>query len=202
MARQLVLTLGDESSSFDLARLDRTKLYGSRRRVVVDDAGNECSRGLLSEDGALLLPPGGTADLYLDEAMDVVERADLRAVDATGAVVAPVASTLGVPQPLTGPVPPARLLDFVTPVVYQLDAAALGEKLRAALAAGDIYETTFAYRDGFDAQTCFVLQNDVGVFALVGRPTGFDFVRRETPPPEPDAEDDALFEDDLDFGMM
>lgn len=201
MARQVVLLYDGETSSFDLARLDRSKLYGTRRRVVVNDDGAECLRGLLSEDGSVLLPPGCTADLYVDEAFDVVERSDLKAVDAEGQPVTPVASTLGVAMPLTGPVPPNRVLDHVTPTIYMLDPAELSPKLQDALARGEIFESRFAYRDGFDDQTLFLLQNEVGVFALVGRPTGFDFVRRASPPPEAD-EDEDLFEDDLDFGMM
>jgi hypothetical protein len=104
-------------------------------------------------------------------------------------------------MPLTGPVPPSRLLDHVTPTVYMLDVATLGPTLKDALAAGQIFEARFAYRDGFDDQALFLLQNDIGVFALVGRPTAFEMLRRSTPPPEP-AEDGDLFEDDLDFGMM
>lgn len=202
MARQVLLTLNGETSAFDLARLDRSKLYGGRRRVVVDDTGAECARGLLSEDGSVLLPPGCTADLYLDETFNVVERSDLRAVDAEGNPVTPVESTLGVAVPLEGPVPPSRLLDHVTPTVYTLDPAELADGLKAALAAGQIFEGRFAYRDGFDAQTLFLVQNDVGVFALVGRPTGFEMIRRTTPVPEPADEEEDLFEDDLDFGMM
>lgn len=202
MARPLLLSWAGEASAFDLARLDRTRLYGSRRRVVVDDAGAECARGLLSEDGSTLLPPGGTADVYLDEHFDVVERSDLTAVDAEGRPLEPVASTLGVEVELRGPVSPQRVLDFVTPVVYQLDPADLKPALAEALRRGEIFEGRFAYRDGFDEQTLFLLQNDAGAFALVGRPTGFDFIRPNSPPPAAAADDDDLFEDDLDFGMM
>lgn len=202
MARQVLLTYGGETSAFDLARLDRSKLYGTRRRVVVDEEGRACARGLLSEDGSTLLPPGCTADLYVDEHFDVVERSELVAVDAEGRPVPPVASTLGVEVPLTGPVAPTRLLDHVTPVVYMLDPATLGPALQAGLAAGGIFEGRFAYKDGFDDQALFLLQNEVGVFALVGRPTNFEMIRRATPPPDPAREDDDLFEDDLDFGMM
>lgn len=206
MARLLQFDLGGEVSAFDLARLDRSKLYGRRRRVVVDDAGTECERGLLSEDGATLLPPGGVADLYLDDSFDVVERSVLRAVDDEGNAIPPVASTLGVTQPLTGPVPPARILDFVTPVVYQLDipseGGGLGAGLAAALDRGEIFESRFAYRDGFEDQTVFLVKNEAGFFALVGRPTGFEMLRKATPPPAPATDDDDLFEDDLDFGMM
>ena len=199
MARQLLLRLDGEVTAFDLALHDRKKLYGSRRRVVVDEEGRECARGLLSEDGSVLLPPGCTAQLYVDEAMDVVERADLRIVDGEGKPIPPTASTLGVEVELTA-VPHTRLLDFVTPKVYALESAALGAKLSAALATGQVFETTFAYRDGSELSAMFLVQNEAGVWALLGRPTGFDWVRRGAPPPA--VEQDDLFEDDLDFGML
>ena len=130
----------------------------------------------------------------------MVEKGDRQAVDAEGRPVEPVPSTLGVVQPLTGPVPVQRLLDHVTPVVYQLDPAGLGPRLQAGLAAGSVYESRFSYVDGWDAQALFLVANDTGVYALVGRPTGFDWVKRATPPPAED--DEELFEDDLDFGML
>lgn len=200
MARQVILELRGERSVFGIEKHAREKVYGQKKRLVVDEDGRECGRALLSEDGSTLLPPGCTADLYLDENLDVVERAELRAVDALGTPVPPVASTLGVATELTGPVPYARLLDFVTPVVYRFDAEELGPTLRQGLAKGEVYESTFAYRDGFDAQTLFVVQNETGVFGLVGRPTGFDWVKRATPPPT-DA-DEPAFDEDLDFGML
>lgn len=201
MARQVVFSYASETSAFDIAKLDRSKLYGAKRRVVVDDDGAECLRGLLSEDGSVLLPPGCTVQLYLDDAFDVVERGALRAVDAEGQPLAAVPSTLGVEVPLTGPIPLTRLLDHVTPTVYTLEPATLGPALQAALARGEVFEGRFAYMNGFEDQTLFLLQNDVGVFALIGRPTGFEPIRRSTQTPDAE-EDDDLFEDDLDFGMM
>ncbi|MSQ03163.1 MAG: hypothetical protein EXR71_14950 [Myxococcales bacterium] len=79
MARALVFTLGGEVSRFGLSKHSREKVYGVRKRVVVVGAGRECDRGLLSEDGSMLLPPGSVAMIYLDEHFDAVERADLRA---------------------------------------------------------------------------------------------------------------------------
>ncbi len=200
MARQVVLTLGNETSAFDLTRVDREKLYGRQRRVVVDDEGNPCERGLLSEDGSVLLPPGATADLYVDERFNVVERAELTAVGRDGTPLPRVPSTLGVPMPLRGPVPPAELLDHATPVVYLLDPTDLGAELLAGLTRGEIYATRFAYRDGHEDQAMFLVKNEHGVFALVGQPTGFDLLRRDSPLAPETAEHDD--DDDLDFGMM
>jgi hypothetical protein len=102
---------------------------------------------------------------------------------------------------LRGPVPPAELLDHATPVVYLLDPTDLGAALLAGLTRGEIYATRFAYRDGHEDQAMFLVKNEHGVFALVGQPTGFDLLRRDSPlAPETAEHDDD--DGDLDFGMM
>jgi hypothetical protein len=59
-------------------------IYGSKRRIPIDPQGRECSLASLTEDGKFILPKGGMALLYVDEQGEVVERADLQAVDADG----------------------------------------------------------------------------------------------------------------------
>lgn len=103
-------------------RVDRGKLYGRRERVILDENGERCVPAFLTPDGAALVPPGGTAHIYVDESFDTVDRGDLRAVDEEGNEVDLVASTLGVSQALE-PVRPERLLDHVVTSVYELATA-------------------------------------------------------------------------------
>ncbi len=200
MARQIVVSWGGATSSFDIARLNREKLYGRKRRLIVDEDGRECVAGMLTEDGSTLLPPGSTAELYLDDGFDVVERSALQAVDEEGNPVDSVSSTLGVEVTLEK-VDAARLLDHVTPVVYELAEADLDDGLRDELAAGAIFETRFNYRTSWADQACFLVGNEHGCFALVGRPAGFDFLEPDAPPPAEGADGDP-FADDFDFGML
>ena len=200
--REIVVRLGDEETSFGFARVDRGKLYGRKERVVLDENGARCVAAFLTADGAALVPPGGTAHLYVDEAFETVDRKDLVAVGEDGAPLTPTPSTLGVAQPLTE-ASPARLLDHLVTNVYALSSEALGAALQAALAGGAIFECAYQYRDGYEPDALFVLANDEGVFALVAQPTGFGFLAREAPldTGEGDEEADDL-DDDLDFSMM
>ena len=68
MARQIVVELDGIESSFDFAKLDRSKLYGTRKRVALDPDGQPCERADLTSDGAVLLRRGMTAQGYFDEA--------------------------------------------------------------------------------------------------------------------------------------
>lgn len=201
MAKALAVHLNGEVSRFGFARLDRTKLYGRKERQVVDQEGKRCSSAYLSADGAALVPTGGLALLYVDEAFATIERSALRAVDDEGADLPLLPSTLDIEQELSGPVAAQQVLDHTIHTVYQLLEETLGANLSSALSAGQIFSAPFIFRDDYQAQTLFLVRNDSGTFALVGSPRGFAFVRREAPTVS--AADDAdELADDLDFTMM
>ena len=58
MAREIVLAREAGISRFALSKVDRTKLYGRKTRMVVDDEGEPCVAAMLTRDGTALLPPG------------------------------------------------------------------------------------------------------------------------------------------------
>jgi hypothetical protein len=203
-SREIVLSLSGEVSSFRFTKVDRAKLYGRRERVIEDEQGNRCVSAYLTADGAALVPPGGTAHVYVDEGFDTIERGSLVAVDNDGKKLDIVPSTLGVAQELT-PVRPQRLLDCVIASVYQLDANELGAGLKKALADGELFGCPYRYRDGYDSECLFVMQTDEGFFALVGRDTRFEFLPRELQPvaeTAPTEEEEDELSEDLDFSMM
>jgi hypothetical protein len=200
MAKAINVRLGDESSAFSFARLDREKLYGRKERQVMDPDGGRCTPAWLSSDGAALVPPGGVAMLFVDEAFLTVERSSLKATDATGAELPLKPSTLGVEQVLQL-VDAATLLDHCIATVYVLAPEILGPSLAAELAAGKIFRAPFNYRDDYLLETMFLLRNEAGIFALVGRPHGYAMVAKDAAPAAAEEEHDELG-DDLDFSMM
>jgi hypothetical protein len=201
--REIVVSYEGEESAFKFERVDRAKLYGRKERVILDENGDRCVPAYLTADGAALVPPGGTAHVYVDESFDTIERSALQAVDDDGNALDVIASTLGVPQALE-PTRAERLLDHLVASVYQLSPDALGPALRQALADGELFETAYNYRDGYEPDRLFLMQNEEGVFGLVAKPTGFDFITREAPPEEELPADEGAdeLEDDLDFSMM
>lgn len=202
MGRGIVVDYGGEVSSFGLTKVEREKLYGRRKKVVVDENGQDCSQAILTRDGTALLPAGCTASLYLNDAFEVCERGDLQAVGHDGAPLPEVESTLGVPTQLDGPIEASRLLDHIAKSVYELDPEELGQTLRELLEKGDIFETRFNYRKGYDDSPAFILQNEEGIFAIVGEPTEFEYLRNENATAnEAEDEDEDPFDDDLDFSF-
>lgn len=200
MARGVVLEWGGEETTFELAKIDREKLYGKKERVAVDREGRPCSSAWLSADGATLVPGGGLAYVYVNDKQDTVERSELESVDAEGQPAEARPSTLGVSQPLVGPISPSRVLEFVVSSVYWLDPVGLSARLGEALDRGEIFETDFVYRSDYGASRAFVLKNDAGIWLLVGQPDGFGFLQREALPVDEPSDDESA--DDLDFSMM
>ena len=201
MAREIVINYGGEVASFPIDRVTREKLYGKKRRVIVDEHGEPCAAAQLTIDGATLLPSGGTALVYVDNDFQMLDRKELVAVSATGEELEPIPSSLGAEQPLEGPVPVEHFLDHTIVAVYGLDASNLDGALKEALEGGAIFETRFNYTRGYSSSPLFILLADTGLWGLVGEPTGFDYLRRDVVLDTEDDEDDP-FDDDLDFEMF
>ena len=200
MGKGLVIRLGTEENSFALSKVDRDKIYGKRERVVVDENNQPCSAAWLTSDGTALVPLGGTAHVWVDERWTAHDASSRRAVDPDGNAVAMAPSTLGVAQDAVE-VAPLRVLEHVTHSVYELTPESLGDTLRAALAEERIFEAHFSYRESLESDRVFILASGEGIFALVGKPSGFSMLERAAPTPElADGEDEI--EGDLDFSML
>lgn len=200
MARAIVVEFEGREVRLVPRVVTRAKLYGERKRLVLDEQGIPTSTGWLTTDGSLLLTQGARAELYLDEHDDVVDRKALVAVDAAGVEVPRVASTLDVVQPLVGPVAPARVLECTTTSVYQLEPEVVDPGLGERLARGEIFESVFAYSAGFEASVLFILANEEGTFGLVATPTPIAFLRKDAPPAAEADDEDG--DEDLDFSMF
>jgi len=200
MARAVVVEHNGVSSRFGFSAVSRARLYGDRKRIIVDEAGQPTVGGWLTTDGAMLILPGGRAELYLDEGGDVVDRGNIETVDGDGHALQRLESTLDKPQELRGPVPPERLLEFVTTAVYAFDADdELADELKASLANGEIWEVDYNYMAAFERQTLFILQNAEGIFGLVSEPARLELATRVS---RATGDEDPLSDDELDFAMF
>ncbi len=201
MAREIVVSYQGQTSRLPLRRVDRSKLYGRKRRLVVDALGNPCTPALLTIDGSVLLPAGGVASQYVDQSFDSVEREDLLAVDALGNELPRIESSLGDLRVLEGPVPDSRVLDVSVTSVYQLDEHDLAQPLLEALARGEIFETRFNFRRSTRESPLFLVRNEEGLFALVGTETGFAYASYELPASDTVAGEDDPFDGELDVSF-
>lgn len=200
MARKLVFEYRGAESEFSFGKLDRRKLYGARKRVVMDREGEPCRRAELADDGSVVLQPGMTAQGYFDEGGEWIPHGQLVGLNPDGTPAPVIPSTLGKPQPLQGPVPPESVLDLRVMSVYMLDPDTLTDALAEALADGDIFQFSYSYRTDHRSQTGFLLSNDNGVFALIGDVAPPRWSELDAPMDALDDADDD--DDDLDFEMF
>lgn len=200
MASPIVVSFGGKESRFDFTKVERDKLYGTRRRVPLDGDGLPCQRAALTEDGRFLLRPGMTAQAWLTPSGRWVPSGELQGFDAEGRPVPRQESTLGVAQELV-PARPQDVLDLRLTSVYQLDVQQLDDALKDALSGGTIFRFAFNYRADWHAEVAFLVQNAAGLFALVGTVELPEWLEPTAAPP-PLAEDADDFGSDLDFEMF
>ncbi len=197
MAKIIEVLHSGKASNFRLRKINRSKLYGSKKRIPIDAQGQECSRAGLTRDGKYILPNGGVALLYLDKDSDVAERNQLRGVDADGEVVESENSSSDTSEEAVQVVTPAEVLECVITHAYVLEPVFICAELEESLSAGAIYRLS----DCNDPRR-FLIGNGKGYFMLVGKRTGFEFVglaEADLSPPDFEAED--MYED-LDFCMF
>ncbi len=199
MAKGVVVALDGKVSSFQIEKIERAKLYGVRRRLVVDGEGRACSRASLTDDGQVLLRAGMTAQGWFDTDGRQVEQKAIGAEDADGKLLDLVPSTLGVEQSLEGPIDAREVLDLSLTAVYRITPEELDEALAESLSNGQFWRFAFNYRPDYRSETGYLVQNGDGIFALVGTPASARYLEPQAPPPPVDDDEE---EGDLDFEMM
>lgn len=201
MASNIIVQCGSDKSEFTLQKLERTKLYGKRRRLNLDQNGQPCTRAELTQDGSLLLKSGMTSQGYFDQARNWIPRGELVGLNTEGNQVDKAPSTLGVAQDLEGPVPAEEVFDLEVASVYMLDAVEVAPTLAESLDRGDVFRFAFNYRADYHAERAYLLKNSEGLFALVGSPATPEWCELERVAVD-SPEDDSALDDDLDFDMF
>lgn len=200
MAKPLLVTLESASYSFALRELERSDLYGVRKRVPTDSLGGTCTRAALTSDGKLVIGAGMSGQGYFDEAGCYVPRGRLVGIDGNGQVVESQPSTLGIEQTLIGPVDPSEVLNLELLSVYLLEPDQASGDLVQRLQAGEIFTCRFNYAASLEVERAYILANDQSLFALVGKqvePAWVEEGLRFAPPV-----DVSEATDDLDFEMF
>jgi hypothetical protein len=200
MAKPLMVSLGSEVFSFSVSEVERADLYGSRKRLPTDGAGRTCMRAALTQDGSLLIASGMSGQGYFNAAGQFVPRVKLVGLDTQGSLVESQPSTLGVPQALEGPVDPSRVLDLELLSVYLIAPEQDTGSLLDRLKAGEIFACDFNYAASLEVERAYLLSNDHGLFALVGKPVAVGWVEEGTRFAPPVEETEAS--DELDFEML
>ena len=203
MARKLDFMLGNRPFTFEIQKLDRAKLYGSREIKPVDAGGQPLEKGYLDEWGSVIISASGMGYLGPDRTWH--SKAELVAVDAEGNLMAQLPSSFDGPVNLTRLVSHEEYCQYEISTVYILRG--LEEAVFAELIQADgLYAFPFVYRAGYEARTAFL--NPVGdqVFMAIGTRAELEFLHKNQTTfledESDEADEDGDDDDDLDFSMM
>jgi hypothetical protein len=200
MAKQIVVTLGGKTSTFDFKKITRAGLMGKTSRRVLDPEGKVCERANVTRDGSLLLRSGMTAQGYfLRSNHKWVPNKELVGVDPAGRPMEKVPSTLGEAQELEGPVEIENLLDLKVASLYALDAVEFDSGLKKSLDKGDIYQFLFNTRADYEGQSAYLIMGKDGLpYSIIGNQTAVDWLQPNTVPEETFDDEDPFDSDDED----
>ena len=84
MARELILNLNKNKSTFGISKIDRKKLYGFKKRLFLDEKGKECSKANLEEETGIVFVSSDISSSYLDHKGNFVEKKELEAINDEG----------------------------------------------------------------------------------------------------------------------
>ena len=199
MARELILNLNKNKSTFGISKIDRKKLYGFKKRLFLDEKGKECSKANLEEETGIVFVSSDISSSYIDHKGNFVEKKELEAINDDGKKVKKEDSTLGKEVDLTT-TSIEEALNLKVNSVYHLEPKDFDKDLKSKLDKGDVFSFPFNYYADFKLEDGILLKGKKDYFALIGRKTTCNWVGEHS---EDLPEEIEEFEDnDLDFEMM
>lgn len=200
MAKTINLTYGPETAIFAYKPIDRTVLYGKRRRVAFDIDGKECTKASLLADGSLLIRSGMTAQGYFTEDDTWVPQSELEAINLDGTKPELFPATVG-ENVAAEKISAVEALSLRFDTTYSLEPEALPAGLKKELDSGSIFKFPFNPRADYQVETGILVSNENGYFALIGQEVQYQYSALSSVVSVVDeAASDSS--DDLDFEMF
>ena len=200
MAKLILINYQGEEAQFSHKKVDRSKLYGSRKRIPLDPAGENCQRCELSDDGSTLIMSGMTSQGYFDSDINWIPNKELIGMDSSGKALDKIPATLGVSKDgVLSELEP--LLDLAVDSIYQLDPEEVPQSIQTVLESGKAISFPFNYREDYHAESAYLVLNDEGYFALIGNPIKPEWMELDQIVEET-FESESEEGDDLDFEMF
>ena len=201
MAKSIVINCQGEEAKFSHKKINRAKLYGSRKRIPLDREGEKCLRCELSDDGSNLILSVMTSQGYFDIDMNWIPNKELVGISLKGKVLDKIPSTLGVAQDAVI-IEPESLLDLAVDSIYQLEPEEMHDSIKSILESEKVLNFPFNYREDYHAESAYLVMNTEGYFLLIGNPTKPYWIELEQVIEE-NFEDEAVDDnDELDFEMF
>ena len=199
MARKVKFNINDTLLESGIVKVDRSKLYGSSKKVVRDIKGNECVLSNLY-NGDRILPKGSISQVLLDHEGMFVSRSALVGFNSNNEKVEKVSSIFSIDNQCKK-VDLDEFLSVNVKSIYQL-AIEEGdqEKWNILFANDEIYHFLFNYREDYEGDDAYLISNGKDFFITVGKKNDFEFLEQSNI--VIDDEEEEEIDDELDFSMF
>ena len=207
MPRPIRFDFDGDVLSFNMQKVDRSKLYGFKQLEVFDEQENQCDLATLAEDGKTLVGKGGTGIGHLTADGLWSDKDQQKPVNLEGDEITPVPSSFAAPVELKQETTIDDYLNHNVRLVYRLKAEEKSKSedaLVQQLKGGAILKFPYSYRGGLEADIGFLLMNESDeIFFLVADPTQVAFVGlTQSPASQVDDDEQPDASDLMDFGMI
>ena len=198
MARNVKFKIEGVLLDSEIIKVDRTKLYGSSKKIVKDKNGNQCVISNLYQ-GNRVLPKGSISQILVDQEGKFVKRSELVGFDLNNNKVEKVPSIFS-SENLCAKVEIDEFLSVNVKSIYQLkiDETTI-DKWKNFFTNDDIYHFVYNYREDFEGDDAYLIYNGLDFFITIGKKNDFEFLEQNNIIIDDEEEE---IEDDLDFSMF
>ena len=200
MGRKVSFKIQGDLLESEIVKVDRTKIYGSSEKIVLDTNKEECVLSDLYE-GSIILPKGSVGQVLVDDIGNSVSRSELIGFNIQGEKVEKVPSIFSIENNCKK----VEIDDFISSSIksiYQLNIDETQiESWKKYFLNDEVYLFEFNYREDYEGDDAFLISNEEGFFISVGKKNEFEFLELSNVSVE-DTDEDIEIEDDLDFSMF
>lgn len=200
MGRKVSFKIQGDLLESEIVKVDRTKIYGSSEKIVLDTNKEECVLSDLYE-GSIILPKGSVGQVLIDDSGNSVSRSELIGFNLQGEKVEKVPSIFSIENNCKK----VEIDDFISSSIksiYQLNIDETQiESWKKYFLNDEVYLFEFNYREDYEGDDAFLISNEEGFFISVGKKNEFEFLELSNVFVE-DTDEDIEIEDDLDFSMF
>ena len=198
MARNVKFKINEVSLDSEIVKVDRTKLYGSSKKIVKDKDGNQCIISNLY-NGNKVLPKGSISQILVDEKGKFVKRSELIGLDLNNNKVEKVSSIFSIENICTK-VDIDEFLSVNVKSIYQLKIdESMINSWKNFFTNDDVYHFVYNYREDYEGDDAYLIYNGLDFFITIGKKNDFYFLKQNNILIEDDEEE---IEDELDFSMF
>lgn len=199
MARKVKFNINDNLIESGIVKVDRSKLYGSSKKIVRDMKGDKCVLSNLY-NGDRILPKGSISQILLDNEGLFVSRSDLVGFNSNNEKVDKVSSIFSIDNKCEK-VDLDEFLSVNVKSIYQLTPEDEDkDKWNLLFANAEIYHFLFNYREDFEGDDAYLISNGEDLFITVGKKNDFEFLEQNNI--VIDDEEEEEIDDELDFSMF